>query len=130
MTDRGRTYQFDLEKRSRERARENTKEEHPVATENGDREREARALSDAIQTFYGARFPGHFEQSLQLSTVTLTKSGGGSALKIEVLGDDKYKLSGGSGPGGFGADVAVNMSEVSKEEMEDTLEDWFRIATV
>jgi hypothetical protein len=59
----------------------------------------------------------------------VTKKAGKNAFAIEVLGAEKFKLSGGSGPGGFGADLAVDMGEVSEQEMMDALEDWFNIST-
>ncbi len=70
------------------------------------------------------------DATVQGSTVTLIKKAGGSALQIDLLPAEKFKLSGGSGPGGFGADLAVNMGEVRQEEMMDALEDWLEISTV
>ena len=124
----GRT--FDLAARSAERAREKAEADRRAATGADARRMDASALSNAINEHYGRKFPGQFDQSLHGSTVTITKKAGGSSLKIEALGSGKFKLSGGAGPGGFGADVAVSMDEVSTKEMEDTLEDWFNIGAL
>jgi hypothetical protein len=48
-------------------------------------------------------------------------------LTIEVLGKGRFKLSGGSGPDGLNADVGQSMEDVSKEDMMDTLDEWFAI---
>ncbi len=121
---------LDLAKRSAERAREKEQQEREAQTSMDNRRDEAAALHEQIAQFYGPKFPGQFDLTLQGVVITVTKKAGGSSLKIEVLADDKFKLSGGAGPGGFGADVAVSMGEVTEAEMEDTLDDWFSIATV
>jgi hypothetical protein len=119
---------FDLAQRSAERAREQQPSKQNARAEAGDRDEDARILRKSIEVFYGSRFPAEFDAAVQGSTVTVTKKAGKSALKIEVLPMEKFKLSGGSGPGGFNADLAVNMNEVSEDEMMDTLEDWFNIS--
>ena len=119
---------FDLARRSAERAREQQPSQQSAQAETGDRDEDARILRKSIEVFYAPKFPAQFDAGVQGSTVTVTKKAGGSALKIAVLPLEKFKLSGGSGPGGFGADLAVNMSEVSEDEMMDTLEDWFDIS--
>jgi hypothetical protein len=129
MPDRKTGRVYDLARRSAERARENAEGGRKALAGDDVRRADALALSSAINEHYGQIFPDQFDQSLHGSTVTVTKKAGGSALKIDVLGDDKFKLSGGSGPAGFNADLAVSMSEASLEEMEDTLEDWFNIST-
>lgn len=123
-------HKFDFAARSAWRQRENEQPERRPQDALDERNGEATDLNGAIGEFYGRKFPGQFDRSVKGPVVTVTKKAGGSALKIEVLANDKFKLSGGSGPGGFGADVAVNMSEVTEEEMMDTLEDWFDIAAV
>jgi hypothetical protein len=120
---------FNFAKRSAERARAQQQSERKAQPKVSERAEDAQGLAKSINKFYEAKFSNQFETSARGPTVTVTKKAGRSAFTIELLGTDKFKLSGGSGPGGFGADLAVDMSEVSEEEMMDALEDWFNIST-
>ncbi len=119
---------FDRARRSAERAREQQQSKEMVQAEIGDRNEDARILRKSIAEFYGSKFPGQFDASVQGTTVTVIKEAGESALKIDLLPGEKFKLSGGNGPGAFGADLALNMGEVRHLQMMDTLEDWFEIS--
>jgi hypothetical protein len=129
MADLGQSCSFDLQTRSESRAREKTATQNNATVDVKGRAREAQALRAAINDYYGSRFPSQFDQSLDGCTLTVTKKAGASSLKIEAMGNNQYKLSGGSGPGGFGMDLAIIEDEASKETMMDELEDWFNIAT-
>jgi hypothetical protein len=120
---------FDFEKRRKEKLQTNQQEADGLENETTTLASEAQELSASINRYYGPKFHGQFDHSISGSTITVTKKGGGSTLKIEVLGKEKFKLSGGSGPGGLNADVGQSMSDVSKEDMMDTLDEWFSIAT-
>lgn len=121
--------EFDFERRSQQRLQEKqrgagSRQNDPAAAAS-----EADRLGESISRHYGAKLPGQFDQSIKGATITLTKKGGGTSLTIQVLGEGRFKLSGGTGPGGLGADVGQSMDEVGKDDMMDTVDEWFSITT-
>jgi hypothetical protein len=121
--------EFDFEKRRQERLQEKPGQAGGVKYDAAALASEAQQLNDGINRYYRDKRRAQFEQSIKGSTITLTKKGGGTTLTIEVVGKGKFKLSGGSGPDGLSADVGQSMAEVSKEDMMDTLDEWFSIAS-
>jgi hypothetical protein len=119
--------EFDFEKRRQERLQGKQRETGSSKNDAAALAAAAQKLSESISRYYGARFRDHFDQSMKGPTITLTKKGGGTTLTVEVLGKEKFKLSGGSGPGGLGADVGQSMGEVGQEDMMDTVDEWFDI---
>lgn len=120
--------EFDFAKRSQERLPGKQHEADNLKPDTAALVAEAQKLNDSITRYYGAKLPAQFEHSIKGATIMLTKKAGGTTLQIEVLGDGKFKLSGGSGPGGLGADVGQSMGDVGKDDMMDTVDEWFSIA--
>jgi hypothetical protein len=92
---------------------------------------EARELHTAINQYYSPKYPAQVDLSFHQATVTLRKRGGGSTLTLEVLPNGKYKAVGGGGAGGFSPErVKQQTQELTKEQMMDQVDDWFKVATV
>jgi hypothetical protein len=117
--------EFDFEKRRQERSKEKERQADRSKGDMASLASETKGLSESINRYYGSK--SQFDHSTKGSTITLTKKGGGSSLTIEVLGKGRFKLSGGSGPDGLNADVGQSMEDVSKEDMMDTVDEWFAI---
>lgn len=121
--------EFDFEQRHQRRLQEKQRGAGNRQNDAAAAASEAQRLGESIKGHYGAKLPRQFDQSIKGATITLTKKGGGTSLTIEALGKGKFKLSGGTGPGGLGADVGQSMDEVGKDDMMDTVDEWFSIAT-
>jgi hypothetical protein len=123
------TKEFDFAERANQRARE----KNEAADQKNEQARKlaekALKLSVAINAHYGAKYPAQFEQTHSGSKITITKKAGASRVAVEVLGNEKYKLVGGGGAGGFSPDrLRDEMKKFSEKEMMDRLEDWFAIS--
>ena len=122
-------YVFDVAKRIQGRARDRQKIRDEQQAQSNQLIQEVQSLSQALNTYYGEKYPGGFDHTIENASVILKKKAGGSTLTIEVLGDKKYKVIGGGGAGGFSTErLKGKVQELLKDAMLDQVEDWFNIA--